>query len=106
MGQDREHARHLCRISAVDALQEAVRDLAADHDCIGLARQVLVIRVTSFAAQEGRILHARDRLADTELHQGGVGGEGVHRITSYALPTARGPAPPAYCYARSVPKPT
>src|SRR5262249_44882339 len=82
VGQDRQDTGHLRRLGAVDALQDAVRMLAADHDRVGLARQVLVVRVAALTAPQDRILQARYRLADTELGQGKGVVERIHTRTS------------------------
>ena len=73
MGVDRQHARHGACRRGVDAFQDPVRDAAAHHHGIGLAREVDVVGIAAAAAQESRILHARHGLADTEFHQGELG---------------------------------
>ncbi len=66
---DAEHARHLARILEREPPDRAVRDGRAHHHRIRLAGQVHVIGVAPLAAQQGRILLARDRLAYAEFHQ-------------------------------------
>ena len=73
MGVDRQHARHGACRRGVDAFQHPVRDAAAHHHGVGLAREVDVVGIAAAAAQESRILHARHGLADTEFHQGEFG---------------------------------
>ena len=68
-GPDAEHARHLARFLGVDALDDAVRDLAAHHYAPGLIRHADIVAVAAFALQQGRVLVARHRLADGEFHQ-------------------------------------
>ncbi len=89
VGEDRQHARHGRRRLGVDAFQDTVRDLAAHHRGIDLARQVDVVGVAPLTAQQRRIFLARHRLADTEFHQGEAGV--VERVHYACLQTSPHP---------------
>jgi hypothetical protein len=64
-----QHARHRLRLFGVDALQHAVRHLAAHHHRIGLVRQIEVVGIAALALEQRRVFLARHRLADAEFHQ-------------------------------------
>ena len=68
-GPHAQHARHLLRVLDIDALEHAMRHLAAHHHRIGLVRQVHVVGVAALALEQGRVFLARHRLADAEFHQ-------------------------------------
>ncbi len=89
-GVDRDHALHLLGGGGVDRLDPPVRHGRAQDEGMRLIRQVDVVGVAAFAAQQRGVFLARHRLAD------GIGGSGlggvlnVHGVISPISPAFRG----------------
>jgi hypothetical protein len=75
---DAEHARHAaCRLE-IERPDDAVRITASHHHGVSLASDAEIVGVAALAAQQGRILLARHRLADAEFHEGQLVDVSVH----------------------------
>jgi len=67
-GIDPEHARHIARRRRVDAFDHAMGNAAADHHCVGFARELDVVGIAAPSPHQDRIFAARHRLPDPEFH--------------------------------------
>ena len=88
---DAEHARHFARVVECEAPDRAVRHRRAHHHGVSLARQVHVVGIAALAAQQGRVLLARHRLAHAEFHQRRI--DRVVERVHEPLPHSFAPAP-------------